>query len=1003
MSRFVRTFAALVVVLLVPAVALAQASITGIARDASGAVLPGVTVEASSPALIEKIRSVVTDGAGQYQIVDLRPGTYTVTFALTGFNVVRREGIELSGSFTATVNAELRVGALQETITVTGETPVVDIRSARREQTLEGDVIASIPSGRQYFSLTTLVPALNTQGNDVGGASGPIFSVFQIHGGRRNEGQVRVEGLSAGFQGMGVSFYVPDVGNAQEVTFSLSGGLGEAETGGPQMNIIPRTGGNRFSGSFFVNGANGALQGTNLTQRIRDAGLRVPNQLEKLWDANAAIGGPIKQDRLWFYWTLRHQGNRNQVAGMWANQNAGDPTKWTYEPDFDRQAVDDGTWKNTSLRLTWQATARNKFDFWWDEQAVCQHCRGGGTLTGGAPQAPEAHGRTEGYPQRMGRAGWTSPVSERLLFEASFGIGPDLQYGGQQKNAFDRDLIPVQEQAGLIPNLNYRSAAWSRPHGITRTTSAAASYVTGSHAAKFGGRYQYNEIMFVNFYNDNRVAYRFRNAVPNQITMYGLHGARRITQQGMSSLYAQDHWTRGRMTLQGGVRFERMASQNPDQQLGPDRFLPVALTFPAADTGVSVKDVMPRMGAAYDVFGTGRTAVKVSLGRYATPENSFGIYGNVQNPITRVTGQTNRAWNDANRDYVADCDLLNPLANGECGAWSDRNFGRQVFTTTYDPAVLNGWNAREYSWDFAATVVQQLAPRVSIDISYARRIWGNFVVTDNRALGPSDFDPFSVVAPADQRLPGGGGYTVVNLYDVNPARFGLVDNYVTFSDNYGKQRNHYNGVDVSMNARLPFDLTAQGGFSTGRIMTDDCEIVAKLPEIYMPGMGTLPGSGAQLSQQFCHQETPFLTQIKGLATYTIPKVAVQVSGTFQSKKMVGANNPSIASQSLAANWVVPNAAIAPSLGRSLAGGAAVTSVNLVKPGTMYGDRMNQIDLRFAKLVTYARTRTRIALDLFNALNAGTTDNYVQVFGPSWLNPTSILPARIAKISVQVDF
>jgi hypothetical protein len=350
---------------------------------------------------------VVTSGTGQYAIVDLRPGTYTVTFTLPGFNTVKREGIELTGNFVASVNVDMRVGALEETITVSGEAPTVDVTSSKRQQTISGDVIAAIPSSRQYFGLTTLVPALNIQGNDIGGASGPIFSVFQIHGGRRNEGQVLVDGLSMGFQGMGVSFYVPEVGTAQEVTFSLSGGLGEAPTGGPQMNIVPRAGGNTFSGSLFVTGANGAMQGDNITQEIRDAGLTGRNELKKLWEVNPALGGPIRRDRLWFYGTFRHQGNRQLVAGMFENRNAGDPTKWTYDPDPSRQAVDDGTWKNGSLRLTWQATPRNKFNFWWDEQSVCQHCVGGGSRTGlvfaGGIQSPEAHGRTEGFPQRMAR------------------------------------------------------------------------------------------------------------------------------------------------------------------------------------------------------------------------------------------------------------------------------------------------------------------------------------------------------------------------------------------------------------------------------------------------------------------------------------------------------------------------------------------------------------------------------------------------------------------------
>src|SRR2546427_2757005 len=149
MCRFARRSAAVVLVLLLlPAVAYAQAAITGVAKDASGAVLPGVTVEAASPVLIEKVRSVVTDGTGQYRIVDLRPGTYTVTFSLPGFSTVKRDGIELSGTFVATVNGDLKVGALEETITVTGETPIVDVQSAKVQQTVSKEILGAIPTSR---------------------------------------------------------------------------------------------------------------------------------------------------------------------------------------------------------------------------------------------------------------------------------------------------------------------------------------------------------------------------------------------------------------------------------------------------------------------------------------------------------------------------------------------------------------------------------------------------------------------------------------------------------------------------------------------------------------------------------------------------------------------------------------------------------------------------------------------------------------------------------------
>ncbi|PYR31972.1 MAG: hypothetical protein DMF92_03710, partial [Acidobacteria bacterium] len=360
---------------LLPTLAFAQASITGTVKDPSGAVLPGVTVEATSDVLIEKVRLATTDPTGQYRIVNLGSGKYSLTFALPGFTTYKRDGIELTGSFTATINAELRIGAIEETVIVSAESPVVDTQSVRRQTTIANDVIAALPAARAYAGIMTLIPATITQtGANLDLQVTPGMLVFGGSGGRNNEGRLQVDGLMTGaaFNGAGVSSYVPDIGNAAEVAMTTSGGLGEAEVGGPTLSIVPKTGGNTVKGSVYLSGVTSGMVGSNYTQDLRTRGLTAPNALLKLWDYNVGVGGPIKTDRIWFFGQFRDEGSHRTIAGMFANANLGDPTKRTYVADKARPAIQAGSWRNGSLRLTVQANAKNKFNVFWDEQHPCQ-------------------------------------------------------------------------------------------------------------------------------------------------------------------------------------------------------------------------------------------------------------------------------------------------------------------------------------------------------------------------------------------------------------------------------------------------------------------------------------------------------------------------------------------------------------------------------------------------------------------------------------------------------
>jgi hypothetical protein len=1045
MTRVYRSSLLLVVLLLIsPALAHAQASIAGTVRDSSGAALPGVTVEASSPALIEKVRTATTDGSGLYRIVNLPPGSYSVSFTLTGFNVVRREGIELSGSFTAQIDGTMSVGGVTETITVSGETPIVDVQSIRRQTTITSDVLTSIPTARSWAATALLIPGIITTG---GGPTDvqvtPQMTVFGGAGGRNNEGRMQVDGLNtgAGLGGSGVSTYVADISNAQEVVTTTSGGLGEAEVGGPTLSIIPKSGGNTIAGNGYLSGVGGGMIGSNYTDELKAKGLQTPGKLLKQWDFTFGMGGPIVKDRLWYRVAARDEGQHRTIPNIFPNLNAGDPTQFLYAPDREHAVRGAESWRLYTVRITAQATRRDKINMHWDEQHPCNGatydtsgdgCRNqpkngdrvGPLGLGGlsSTTSPEVGQYLNAHP-RVRQLTWSETATNKLLLEAGFGayqapFGPYESPGNP-----NRDLVRMTETCsavitrpdgstfvgcpdnGNIPNLVYRSANWSDSWDAQYTWRASAAYVTGSHSLKVG----YGGVALVsdlqNFSNSKNLSYTVNNGVPTSLTQSLLPFTTSYRTRNMS-LYVQDQWTRGRMTLQGALRFDRNWSFSPEQTIPASPFLAVPLVFPETKGVDAYKDISPRGGVAYDLFGDGKTAIKVNFGKYLEPTSNANNYI-LANPITRIATTASRSWTDNNGNWIPDCDLRSPLAQSPattgsidtCAAMNNQTFGTATQTTAnIDPKILSGWGVRSNDWQIGASVQQQLLPRVSVELGYFHRWLNNFTVTDNLALNAADFTAYSISAPQDARLPGGGNYTVNGLYNVTPTGFTTrAQNSITLADDIGEQYQRYNGILLNVSARISSGLQFQAGINTGKTVQDNCGVRDKVPEL-TTGAGTSPAVSP--GNPYCHSDPGFVTKMTALGAYTVPKVDVLVSGTFRSDQ--GAP--------LAANWNAPVALVSAALGRPAQVVGTTVPINLVAPGQVWGDRVNALDLRFAKVLRFGRFRNTVGIDLVNTLNSDAILTYNQTFNPNattgaaaWLSPTSVLTPRFVKVSAQIDF
>jgi hypothetical protein len=510
-----------------------------VVKDVTGGILPGVTVEAASPALIEKIRVTTSDADGQYKLVDLRPGNYIVTFTLAGFTTIRREGIQLTTGFTATVNGELKPGEVAETITVTGASPLLDTHNNRSQTVLTAEALQNLPTSTTVSGLANLTLGATAQGaaaQDVGGNKGETRATFAVNGSHGSDQKMTLDGM--GIQtwyslASARNIVVNEVALAE--TSVVTGGKGaDNETAGVQLVAVSKDGGNRFSSLFSGNYDNNRMQWNNLTDELRSRGVTSNASVKRVYDWGFGVGGPIRRDRIWFYAASRWWGAQEYQPNAYFNAS---PNRLLYVPDLNRPAYVDQYNQDWGVKITWQATPKQKVEVSDHFQHACQ-CYGSVSATLAPEATRNAHDGGVGnggiFPpgrQQLLISKWTYPLTNRLLLEAGAAFGLFYLSEELSPGTTVNDIPVIELSTGLNSNAlggNLFNASYGVDPVTGRPVSnrswnlnqqVAVSYVTGSHAFKaaivpaFGLHDQTRTI-------NQAIVYYFRNQLPASLTMW---------------------------------------------------------------------------------------------------------------------------------------------------------------------------------------------------------------------------------------------------------------------------------------------------------------------------------------------------------------------------------------------------------------------------------------------------------------------------------------------------
>src|SRR5262245_14127204 len=976
---------------LLPARAWAQASLAGVVRDESGAVLPGVSVAAAGPALIEGARTLVPAGRRRYRTEALRPGPYTLTFTLSGFAALTRTGVDVPSDVVVTVNAELKLGTLSESLTVSGQSPQVDVLQASKTQVLTRDVIDALPVSRNVMSIGVLAAGVRAGTPDIGGSRMTEQVGLRAHGLGGNDAEQLVEGMSIqSLEGASQSYF--DDMLQSEITVMTSAIPADTSGGGIRLNSVLKDGGNIFSGAVFLGFSSGSWQADNVDDELRAApnSIRSANGIKHIHMFSASFGGPIKKNKLWFLVTARHQSSDELVADV--------PPQITAPDGEVINSYLDTYVRGPSARLTWQLSQNNKVAMfvsrWWKRKGK-DFAAGTDPRVGQFRDPKHAH-------HWVGNLKWTSTLKNRFLIEGGYSVAEFDWLGGpapgvQKERGSPEWLTQTRKtdtQRQIHPQCAYDTGctAWGslltqRQDNTRHVFDGRISYVTGSHNIKIGYSHEFGPDGRIGSEYNGDLQINFNAGRPSTVTVYNTPLDAPGYIQYDSGLFAQDSWTIKRLTINPGLRIEWFAAGMravcaPAGRFAPERFFPKQ--YDLIKWG---PDLAPRLSAVYDLLGDGRTALKTSFSKYhrqydADPFLAYADAG---------LRQENRNWFDCplNAAGTACSGVILPTTNdgiaqdSEIGpSPSGGNFGNRS-------GALPGDLQRQYNLEYKVGVQHQVRRRMAVGGKFIKRSIRNIQMTDRTFINFSDYTPFQVRMPAisDPAVAAVlDPNEMITVYNLNAAKNsvyaqGLIDR------SSQQNRSLYTGFEASFSARLVRNGTLFGSWTAERNVSVFCESDDNPNGPPVADLYTARAMVVSEGGRFCDQrnfDVPFLNEFKLAGNYSV-RYGIDVAAVLQSY-------PGL---ERVITWQ-PAANLFPNGQRTQA-----QTIVLNKPGSLYTERWNQLDINIKKNFVYGHNKVHtFQFDIFNVFNANAIRTVTDSVGTSLGQVTAILPGRFPRIAYQ---